>query len=75
MKPELISWLKKGFNCIVPVITVTKKTGVMLSSPGEILLALYDGAIGFKPSKCIAIEGNDPGTKGQKIGSVMASPH
>jgi len=49
-----------------------KENRVMLSSPGEILLALYDGAIKFCRQARIAIEGNDPGTKGQKIGSVMA---
>jgi len=45
---------------------------VMLSSPGEVLLALYDGAIRFARQARIAIEINDPAVKGQKIGSVMA---
>jgi flagellar protein FliS len=45
---------------------------VMLSSPGEILLALYDGAIRFSRQARIAIENRDPAVKGEKIGSVMA---
>ena len=49
-----------------------KKNKVLLSDPGEILLALYDGAIKFCKQARIAIENNNPAQKGQKIGSVMA---
>jgi len=49
-----------------------KKNKVLLSEPGEILLALYDGAIKFCRQARIAIETNNPAQKGQKIGSVMA---
>jgi len=49
-----------------------KQNQVMLSSPGEILLALYDGAIRFSRQARIAIENRDPAVKGEKIGSVMA---
>ena len=49
-----------------------KKNKVLLSDPGEILLALYDGAIKFCKQARIAIETNNPAQKGQKIGSVMA---
>ena len=49
-----------------------KKNKVLLSEPGEILLALYDGAIKFCKQARIAIETNNPAQKGQKIGSVMA---
>lgn len=49
-----------------------KKNKVLLSSPGEILLALYDGAIRFCKQARIAIEQDNPAQKGQKIGSVMA---
>ena len=49
-----------------------KKNKVLLSDPGEILLALYDGAIKFCKQARIAIETNNPSQKGQKIGSVMA---
>jgi flagellar protein FliS len=49
-----------------------KKNKVLLSDSGEILLALYDGAIKFCKQARIAIEGNNPAQKGQKIGSVMA---
>jgi len=49
-----------------------KKNKVLLSDPGEILLALYDGAIKFCRQARIAIETNNPAQKGQKIGSVMA---
>ena len=49
-----------------------KKNKVLLSDPGEILLALYDGAIKFCKQARIAIESNNPSQKGQKIGSVMA---
>ena len=49
-----------------------KQHQVMLSSPGEILLALYDGAIRFSRQARIAIEHRDPAIKGEKIGSVMA---
>lgn len=49
-----------------------KKNKVLLSDPGEILLALYDGAIRFCKQARIAIENNNPAQKGQKIGSVMA---
>lgn len=49
-----------------------KQNQVMLSSPGEILLALYDGAIRFARQARIAIENDDPAVKGEKIGSVMA---
>jgi flagellar protein FliS len=49
-----------------------KKNKVLLSDPGEILLALYDGAIRFCKQARIAIETNNPAQKGQKIGSVMA---
>ena len=49
-----------------------KKNKVLLSEPGEILLALYDGAIKFCKQARIAIENNNPAQKGQKIGSVMA---
>lgn len=49
-----------------------KRNKVLLSDPGEILLALYDGAIKFCKQARIAIENNNPAQKGQKIGSVMA---
>ena len=49
-----------------------KKNKVLLSDPGEILLALYDGAIKFCKQARIAIETNNPSQKGQKIASVMA---
>ena len=49
-----------------------KQNKVMLSSPGEILLALYDGAIRFCRQARVAIEEKNPAEKGQKIGSVMA---
>jgi flagellar protein FliS len=49
-----------------------KQNKVMLSSPGEILLALYDGAIRFCHQAKTAIEEKDPAVKGQRIGSVMA---
>ena len=49
-----------------------KKNKVLLSDPGEILLALYDGAIKFCKQARIAIETNNPAQKGQKIGSVTA---
>jgi flagellar protein FliS len=49
-----------------------KKNKVLLSEPGEILLALYDGAIKFCKQARIAIETKNPAQKGQKIGSVMA---
>ena len=49
-----------------------KKNKVLLSEPGEILLALYDGAIKFCKQARIAIETNNPAQKGQKIGGVMA---
>jgi flagellar protein FliS len=49
-----------------------KKNKVLLSDPGEVLLALYDGAIKFCRQARIAIETNNPAQKGQKIGSVMA---
>ena len=49
-----------------------KQNQVMLSSPGEILLALYDGAIRFARQARVAIENDDPAVKGEKIGSVMA---
>jgi len=49
-----------------------KENQVMLSSPGEILLALYDGAIRFARQARVAIEDNNPAIKGEKIGSVMA---
>ena len=49
-----------------------KRNKVLLSEPGEILLALYDGAIKFCKQARIAIESNNPSQKGQKIGSVMA---
>ena len=49
-----------------------KQNKVMLSSPGEILLALYDGAIRFCHQARVAIEEKDPAVKGQRIGSVMA---
>jgi len=49
-----------------------KQNKVMLSSPGEILLALYDGAIRFCRQARVAIEQKNPAEKGQKIGSVMA---
>ena len=49
-----------------------KKNKVLLSNPGEILLALYDGAIKFCKQARIAIENKNPAQKGQKIGSVMA---
>ncbi len=49
-----------------------KQNKVMLSSPGEILLALYDGAIRFCRQARVASEEKNPAEKGQKIGSVMA---
>lgn len=49
-----------------------KQNQVMLSSPGEILLALYDGAIRFTRQAKVAIENRDPSVKGEKIGGVMA---
>ena len=49
-----------------------KQNKVMLSSPGEILLALYDGAIRFCRQARTAIEEKNPSEKGQRIGSVMA---
>lgn len=49
-----------------------KQNQVMLSNPGEILLALYDGAIRFARQARIAIDNNDPAVKGEKIGNVMA---
>lgn len=49
-----------------------KQNQVMLSSPGEILLALYDGAIRFSLQARIAIDNGDAAVKGEKIGSVMA---
>jgi flagellar protein FliS len=49
-----------------------KQNKVMLSSPGEILLALYDGAIRFCRQARTAIEEKNPSVKGQRIGSVMA---
>jgi len=49
-----------------------KQNQVMLSSPGEILLALYDGAIRFSRQAKVAIENRDAAVKGEKIGGVMA---
>ena len=49
-----------------------RENQVMLSTPGEILLALYDGAIRFTGQARIAIQDNDPAAKGKSIGSVMA---
>ena len=49
-----------------------QKNQLLLSSPGEILLALYDGSIRFARQARVAIENKDPATKGEKIGSTMA---
>lgn len=53
-------------------VNLYKKNKILLSDPGEILLALYDGAIKFCKQARIAIETQNPAQKGQKIGSVMA---
>ncbi|MEE2961925.1 MAG: flagellar export chaperone FliS [Myxococcota bacterium] len=49
-----------------------KQNKVVLSTPEEILIALYDGAIKFSKQARVAIDSGDTATKGQKLGGVMA---
>ena len=48
-----------------------KENQVLLSNPGEILLALYDGAIKSGRQAKLAIEDNNPALKGEKIGGAI----
>lgn len=49
-----------------------RQISIETASPGEILLALYDGAIRYSAEAAEAIRAGDKARKGERIGNVLA---